>query len=248
MIKIVQISDLHISQNIHDNKHDCTPFQKLASVLDDIQKNHSDLSGLIITGDLSNDYTLESYINIKTLLKRYEFDMRILPGNHDDIDMIRNICDDQIRTSAFQYPNEDLLTYNCDTHIQDKARGFVRSSEIEELNEQLNSTKSRVLVFTHHPLVKINSKWIDRNMTENSNLLIQLMLRHSNKSFAVFSGHVHQEFYKKINNIEFYTSPSTCYQFLGNSDEFSLDHKNTCGYRVISVHGNTLKTNVVRLK
>ena len=247
MMKIIQISDLHISRHVGESKHNCTPYDLLVSVLDNINTSHSDLSGLVITGDLSNDYTPESYQNIRSLLKRFKFEVRILPGNHDDISMMRNICDDQIRMDAFQFSDKDLMLYNCDTHIQDKARGFVKTSEVKDLSEKLLSDKSRVLLFTHHPIVKINSEWIDQNTTENNNLLIQLMLRHSKTSFAVFSGHVHQEFYKKINNIEFYTSPSTCYQFLSNSDQFGIDNKLTCGYRVISVHGNTLKTEVIRL-
>ena len=247
MMKIIQISDLHISRHSGELKHNCTPYELLVSVLDNINTSHSDLSGLVITGDLSNDYTPESYQNIRSLLKRYKFKVRILPGNHDDISMMRDICDDQIRMDAFQFSDKDLMLYNFDTHIQDRAKGFIKTSEVVDLAEKLLVDKSRVLLFTHHPLVKINSEWIDRNTTENNNLLIQLMLRHSKTSFAVFSGHVHQEFYKKINNIEFYTSPSTCYQFLSNSNQFGIDSKLTCGYRVISVDGNTLKTKVVRL-
>ena len=91
MMKIIQISDLHISRHVNESKHNCTPYDLLVSVLDNINTNHSDLTGLVITGDLSNDYTPESYQNIRSLLKRYKFHVRILPGNHDDISMMRNI-------------------------------------------------------------------------------------------------------------------------------------------------------------
>ena len=118
-MKIIQISDLHISRHVNESKHNCTPYDLLVSVLDNINTSHSDLSGLVITGDLSNDYTPESYQNIRSLLKRFKFEVRILPGNHDDISMMRNICDDQIRMDAFQFSDKDLMLYNCDTHIQD---------------------------------------------------------------------------------------------------------------------------------
>ena len=85
------------------------------------------------------------------------------------------------------------------------------------------------------------------NITENNNLLVQFMLKHNDITFNVFSGHVHQEFYKRINNVCFYTSPSTCYQFEAQSDNFNVDRSLSNGYRVISLHGNTLNTNVIRL-
>ena len=73
------------------------------------------------------------------------------------------------------------------------------------------------------------------------------MLRHNDTSFHIFSGHVHQVFYKKINNVEFYTTPSTCYQFKSKSDKFCVDKDGSYGYRVIALHGNSLDTKVVRL-
>ena len=85
------------------------------------------------------------------------------------------------------------------------------------------------------------------NITENNNILIQLMHGHYDTSIYIFSGHVHQEFYRRIGNIEFYTSPSTCYQFRANSKEFHIDNELGNGYRVISLRGNSLKTNIVRL-
>ena len=52
MMKIIQISDLHISRHSGELKHNCTPYELLVSVLDNINTSHSDLSGLVITGDL----------------------------------------------------------------------------------------------------------------------------------------------------------------------------------------------------
>ena len=65
--------------------------------------------------------------------------------------------------------------------------------------------------------------------------------------FFIFSGHVHQEFHHKINNVEFFTSPSSCYQFKSETDDFAIDKDVSYGYRVISLHGNSLDTKVVRL-
>ena len=246
-MEIIQITDLHISKDKTDSKHDCVPYERLTKVLEHISANHSQHSNLVITGDLSNDFTHESYKNISSLIKQFEFNVSILPGNHDDLSMMKLICDDQIKLESLDCKSKYFSIFNFDTHIQDNVKGVINQREIENLDNQLSANRTNVIIFCHHPLIKVNSEWIDMNITENNNLLVQFMLKHNDITFNVFSGHVHQEFYKRINNVCFYTSPSTCYQFEAQSDNFNVDRSLSNGYRVISLHGNTLTTNVIRL-
>ena len=246
-MEIIQITDLHISKDKSYSKHDCVPYERLSKVLEHISANHSQNSNLVITGDLSSDFTHESYKNISFLIKQFEFNVSILPGNHDDLNMMKLICDDQIRLESLHCKNKYFSIFNFDTHIQDNVRGIIVEDEIQNLESKLIADRANVIIFTHHPLIKVNSAWIDIDITENNNLLIQLMLRHNDIKFNVFSGHIHQEFYKRIHNIQFFTSPSTCYQFKPQSDEFSVDRSHSNGYRLISLDGNILNTEVVRI-
>ena len=246
-MEIIQITDLHISKDKSDSKHDCLPYERLADILEHISPNHSQNSNLVITGDLSSDFTHESYKNISSLIKQFEFNVSILPGNHDDLNMMQLICDDQIRLESLHCENKYFSIFNFDTHIQDNVRGVINKREIENLESELLVNRTNVVIFSHHPLLKVNSYWIDKNITENNNLLVQFMLKHNDVKFHIFSGHVHQESYKRINNICFYTSPSTCYQFETQSENFNVDRSLGSGYRVISLHGENLNTNVIRL-
>ena len=246
-MEIIQITDLHISKNKSESKHDCMPYDSLAKILEHISANHPQKANLVITGDLSSDFTLESYKNISFLIKQFEFNVSILPGNHDDLNMMKNICDDQIKLESLHCDNKYFSIFNFDTHIQDNVRGFINETEIQNLESELLTNRTNAIIFTHHPLIKVNSEWIDMNITENNNLLIQFMHKHNDIRFDVFSGHIHQEFFKRINNMRFYASPSTCYQFKAQSNKFSVDRHLGNGYRVISLHGKTLNTNIVRL-
>jgi len=49
------------------------------------------------------------------------------------------------------------------------------------------------------------------------------------------------------NNIEFFTTPSTCYQFKKESEDFALEDNLSYGYRVITSHDNNIKTKVIRI-
>ena len=246
-MNLIQITDLHISKNKDDTKHNCKPYERLIDILGHIENEYADKCDLVITGDLSSDFSEKSYENIRDLLKQFTFGVSILPGNHDNLEMMKNICDDQITLEPHSSDDGSFEIFNFDTHVQDNVRGCINEFEIKNLEDYLLKNKSEVIIFTHHPIIKVGSQWIDKNITINNNLLIQLMLKHGNTSFHIFSGHVHQEFHKRICNIDFYTSPSTCYQFRSKSEKFCIDYEQGNGYRVITLRGNTLKTDLIRL-
>jgi len=248
-MEIVQITDLHITRDIGNIKNNCKPYLTLSNTLKHIKEHYPQVKDIVITGDLSNDYSQESYVVIKDLLKIYAFDIFILPGNHDSLDCIQAICYNQISTKSIDLRPFNILTYNFDTHVPGKINGHLKRTQIDELKNKLNSNASidKIIIFTHHPVAKINSKWIDKHICENSDELLELMLSHDNKEFKIFSGHVHQEFDYKKNNIEFFTTPSTCYQFKKQSEDFALEDNLSYGYRVIELHDNNIKTKVIRI-
>ena len=173
-MEIIQITDLHISKDKSDSKHDCVPYERLTKVLEHISANHSKHSNLVITGDLSSDFTHESYKNISSLIKQFEFNVSILPGNHDDLSMMKLICDDQIKLESLDCKNKYFSIFNFDTHIQDNVKGVINQREIENLDNQLSANRTNVIIFCHHPLIKVNSEWIDMNITENNLSLIHI--------------------------------------------------------------------------
>ena len=100
---------------------------------------------IVITGDLSSDFTEESYKNIRDLLKQFRFNVSILPGNHDDLKLMRSICDDQISLESVYCENQSFSIFNFDTHIQDNVRGYLNNEEIQNLDEHLSKINQKLL-------------------------------------------------------------------------------------------------------
>ena len=246
-MEIIQITDLHISCDMDFEKNNCRPYHKLKQTLDAIASNHRHDLYLVITGDLSGDDSVESYNHIKSLLKAYAFNVSLLPGNHDNPELMESICDNQISFSVPDQLNKDYAFFNFNTQVEGKVKGCIKKSQIDDFNNKLRNHVKNIILFTHHPITEIESKWIDKHVAYNSNLLIDLMHSYNNLQFNVFSGHVHQEFFKEIKNVRLFTTPSTCYQFKPHSDEYCIDEKLSNGYRVISLHDNTVSSHVVRL-
>ena len=246
-MEIIQITDLHITEDIDFVKNNCKPYHKLKQTLDVIASKHSKDLNLVITGDLSGDDSIDSYTHIKNLLKTHSFNVSLLPGNHDNPKIMESICDSQISFGIPVLVDENYIFFNFDTQVDGEVGGCIKENEINDFKRKINDQGKNIIVFTHHPIIDVNSKWIDKHVANNSNLLIDLMHSYKHLQFNVFSGHVHQEFSKALKNVRLYTTPSTCYQFKPNSDEYCIDENATNGYRVIKLHDNTVSTYVVRL-
>ena len=246
-MEIIQITDLHITCDKDFEKNNCQPYHKLKKTLDVISSNHRNDLNLVITGDLSDDDSSESYNHIKSLLKTYSFNVILLPGNHDNPKFMRLMCDNQISFDIPALLDKSYVFFNFNTQVDGEVGGCIKKSQIDDFRSKLNDQVKNIILFTHHPITKIDSKWIDKHVANNSNLLIDLMHSYSDLQFNVFSGHVHQEFFKVMKNIKLFTTPSTCYQFKPYSDEYSIDDKLSNGYRVINLYNNTVSTHVVRL-
>tara|TARA_B100000927_G_scaffold268943_1_gene244047 strand:- start:525 stop:1265 length:741 start_codon:yes stop_codon:yes gene_type:complete len=246
-MEIIQITDLHICRDMDFEKNNCKPYHKLKQTLDAIASNHKHDLYLVITGDLSGDDSEESYNHIKNLLKAYSFNVSLLPGNHDKPELMESICDNQISFSVPDQLDKNYAFFNFNTQVDGKVEGCIKKSQIDDFSNKLHGQVNNIILFTHHPITEINSKWIDKHVASNSKLLIDLMHSYDELEFNVFSGHVHQEFFKVIKNVRVFTTPSTCYQFKPYADEYCIDDKLSNGYRVINLHDNTVSTHVVRL-
>jgi len=64
-MEIIQITDLHITKDIENIKNNCKPYLTLSNTLKHIEEHYPQVKDIVITGDLSNDYSQESYVVIK---------------------------------------------------------------------------------------------------------------------------------------------------------------------------------------
>ena len=75
-----------------------------------------------------------------------------------------------------------------------------------------------------------------------------LRIKNQSKIRGVSWGHIHNEINFKINNVQLFSTPSTCYQAKPKSKKFVIDYDAHPGYRVIKLSKNgVLETSVKRL-
>jgi len=244
---IVQISDTHLfsDKNATINTHNS--YSNLKNVFDKIISSKNKPELLIVTGDLSQDCTFESYHHLYNFLNKSGIKYYLLPGNHDDVNIVNKVFGFKWSRENVDYSVDfhEWHFYFIDSSLYPEAHGELTPKQIKKFDEALSSNINKpTLVFMHHHPLKVNS-WLDGMILldcENFNSVV----KNNPQVKGVFFGHIHQAFEKNINGIFYGSVPSTSYQILPETKRFALDVL-TPGYRLIELNVDKFTSKIVRI-
>jgi len=247
-IRILQISDMHLFATAEQQLVGINTDESFLAVVE-LAKQHSWPPDLIfLTGDLAQDSSKAAYKRLIDHLEPLNIPCFVLPGNHDKPETLREIFSaSPVLYQPFLHSENWLFAF-LNTAIPNEEGGSLDEQEIHELAQQVEQHPDKnVLVCLHHQLSPVKSKWLDTMAINNPSLLVNLISKHSNIR-GIIHGHVHQDFNTTINGAPIYSTPSTCFQFKPNCDDFAIDAA-APGYRWLELdNAGNIKTDVVRLK
>ena len=235
-INLVQMTDTHISADEDELLAGVDTTRTLLDVIAAVN-SHEDLELALLTGDLAETPTEETYEKLAELLQQVELPVYCLPGNHDDPELMwRLLNTGNVSTANFiTCGNWSIILLN--THEPGKEGGYLSATELAGLAEALERSADRhVLICLHHQPVPIQSPWMDRMALSNSEALFRVLDRYNNIRGIIW-GHIHQEFTTVRNGVLLFGSPSTCIQFRPHSEEASVDNKPPA-YRALTLTGS----------
>ena len=220
----MQMTDTHISVDEDDTLAGVNTTGTLLDVITAV-KRHADLDLALLTGDLAETPTEDTYNKLAGLLQRVELPVYCLPGNHDDPELMRRVLNTANVSTANFLTCGTWSIILLNTHEPGQEGGYLSATELDGLAEALErSTDRHVLICLHHQPVNINSPWMDRMALKNGEVLFQVLDRHTNVRGIIW-GHIHQEFTDTRNGVLLLGSPSTCIQFRPHSHAASVDGK-----------------------
>ena len=239
VLKIGQISDTHIGK-------DASPVQDI-----DVRENFltaynspsmKDLDLLVLSGDLADSVDPGAYAFIADVLKDCKFPVCIIPGNHDNIEVMEKYFDLKNRV----HNGKCYFRYDIDGRsifFLDSSDGTVSREQLLWLEKETEKIDDEVLLFIHHPPCHCNHKFMDlryalRNIEEVQTTLLKIKnIKH------IFVGHYHSEMIEKFGDKTVYVTPSTQMQIDPNISVFCLSSA-APGWRVIEWGKNFVETKV----
>lgn len=245
MIRIIQISDLHLLSNKLAKFLSIEPYLNLEKIVNRVKIDVAEYKPnfIALTGDLSQDYSENSYKIFKEIFQDFKIPIYAILGNHDRPELFNKICPN-FKAQNIMLENWQILFLN--SHWTNHIEGYIDDSELQNLEENLSHNLGHVLIFLHHHVLPIKSTWLDRLNLKNADQFLSICDRYKNIKLVV-SGHVHQESLQTRNGIDFISTPATCFQFTPQSKIFKLE-SSMPGYRRIELDENgNYKTEVMRI-
>jgi Icc protein len=248
VVRLVQITDCHIFATADECLQGLNTRHSFERVSNAALGNPANLDLLLATGDLSQDESAAAYEYLAGQFEQFGVPVFWLPGNHDDIDTLREHL-----TGKQIYPAKRVLVGDwqivlLDSTVKGQVHGHVSQHQLEFLDNALNQYPDRyALVCLHHQAFDCGSEWLDAKGLKDNDKLRKRITQHNNVR-AVLWGHVHQETHQSFDNIEWMSTPSSCVQFKPNSKEFAVGPEKP-GYRQLELYPDgTIKTVVHRLQ
>ena len=245
-ILLVQLSDSHLFAEEDGKLLGMNTRDSLEKVIERVQAEQPDIDLILASGDLSQDGSLASYQRFHHLTRELGAETRWFPGNHDELPVMREACQD----SDLLAPIIDLGNWRItllDSSIPGAVPGYLADDQLELLEQALSEAPERHhLICLHHHPVSIGCRWMEPIGLRNADALFAMLDRHA-QTRAVLWGHIHQEFDQLRNSVRLLASPSTCVQFAPGSEEFQVGSE-APGYRWLRLHANgQLETGISRV-
>jgi Icc protein len=244
---VAQITDIHLFAEASQELLGLPTTYSFEAVIKQLKKLRPQPDMLLLTGDLSQDGTAESYQRVASFLNPLQIPTYWLPGNHDQPLVMEQVLNHPPISAqkSFEAGGWQFLLLN--SHEPGCVHGRLSPLELNWLDQQLKLAGERpTLIALHHPPFRVSSDWLDTSTLQNPEDLFAVIDCYPQVEIVVF-GHIHQEFDQSRRSVRYLGSPSTSIQFEPHSNKFSLD-KRTPGFRLLNLYtDSTFKTQIQRV-
>ncbi|QYJ90554.1 MULTISPECIES: 3',5'-cyclic-AMP phosphodiesterase [Shewanella] len=250
-VKLVQVTDPHLFADPEAQLLGVNTAHSLDAVLNTIKAVEYPAHLLLATGDISQDYSNQSYHNFVAAIEKLNLPCHYLPGNHDDPRIMhlhmqgpRVYGDRRILVGKWQI-------IMLDSTVRGKPGGHMADGEMELIEAAVAAhPELHTLLVMHHNPILVDCKWLDQHCMDNGEAFLDRVTAMPQVKGLLW-GHVHQsldQFYQgKSGPVKLMATPSTCIQFKPKSPYFALDAQQP-GYRLLELKPDgSIQANVYRV-
>ena len=248
-IRLLQITDTHLFAPEDGALLGVPTFKSFQTVVEQVQQRTPNFDAIIATGDISQDHTVSSYQHFVDGIKPLVKPCYWLPGNHDYKPSMGGVLpSSQIQACEHLFIGQHWQLIILDSQVVGVPHGALSKEQLALLDSVLSQNPDRhSLVLLHHHPLPAGSAWLDQHQLKDNDEFWSVVGQHNNVS-GIVCGHIHQELDRIVNGARLLATPSTCVQFLPDSDDFALDSQ-APGWRTLDLlPDGRIETQVHRLE
>lgn len=229
-LRLLQLTDSHLRAAADGTIKGWPTRESLVMALHAALDGEAAPDAILATGDLSQDGTPASYAHVRDILGGLGVPVYCLPGNHDHPETMAGALSEP----PFQYCGDHRLSnwrlVMLSTWDGDRGGGRLPETELERLEQVLNTAvEPHLLIVLHHHPVPMNS-WLDKVGLDNADAFLAVADRCS-RVRGILWGHVHQAHDSVRRNVRLLATPSTCFQFVPGATDSDVDAHTGPGWR-----------------
>jgi len=246
MFSFLHLSDLHLPSSETETSHGVSPCQRFEHVIDSIDRLEYPPSFAIITGDLSQSGTIESYELVRRYTERLnEKGIRTMlaMGNNDDRENYRQLFRKRPSKGSIYYTEEngELRIIVLDSLYTGSRKGRFEGEQLDWLHEVLKKDPERsTIIAFHHPIFTSPHKEADGRLFDNSQRYEFYRVVSMGNVLAVLYGHLHHNQVTRARQ-----AGSTLTELNFNEEEYWL--VNTSSYNQVIYRDDTLFIKTITL-
>lgn len=158
MTTILQISDTHIVPEgalVSGRLNTANSLARLVTRITSIRDQIGPIDSVLVSGDLSDDGSAESYDRFKALMAPLDLPLMVIPGNHDAREPMRAAFADLLPKAGpldWVRQVDSLTVIGLDTLVEGTSKGTLSAQSLALLRDALAAAeKAPVLLALHHP-------------------------------------------------------------------------------------------------
>ncbi|WP_438766601.1 phosphodiesterase [Kushneria sp. TE3] len=230
---IVQLSDSHLGADPAQRYRGVDVQARMNLILACVGDYRPDL--IIVSGDVSDDGSIESYQRAAEQLDALGCRWVWLPGNHDHP---VTMADVRPLETVVYFGGWQILLLN--SWIEGEEGGRLGADQLAHLEAQLAGDTTPALIVLHHPPVSVEAAWMNEIGLEDRDAFWAGPGRFDHVQ-AVLCGHIHHERTCLHNGVPVMSVPAIAAQFAPDSPEFAVDDRAPGGFRLIRLSFEALQ-------
>ena len=212
---VAQITDLHVAPDGSFMRQFVDSNALLARAVAFLNAMAPRPDVVLATGDLTDHGTAEEYAMLREILGALEIPLYLVPGNHDEIELLRAEYGTlEYARESFDFVVDDFAVrlVALDSTVVGRHDGEIDDGQLAWLDTTLADAPDRpTLIFLHHPPFETGVWWMDCIGLTGARELEAVVRRHPQVRLVV-AGHVHRSVFSTWGATVVSTAPSTCHQ------------------------------------